>query len=136
MSIEEKADSWALSLFDALESNTHTTARVYLAAGGAVATIVMWIVHLLYPEIFNFFLERDNWLKLFFGVVLVPPFVVAFTVGSFIYRQPTEAEESDISGPMSGYFYRERASRRWKLIIAAALIAAVNFVLMLVTAVD
>lgn len=136
MSVEEKAESWAVSLFDALESNTHTTVRVYLAAGGALVTIGMWVVHLLYPEIFKFFFESDDWLKLFFGVVLVPPFVLAFTVGSFIYRQPVEPDKTDVSGPMSGYFYQERASRRWKLIIGAALIAAVNFVLMLVTAVN
>ncbi len=136
MSIEEKAESWAVSLFDALESNTHTTIRAYIAAGGAVVTIVMWVVHLLYPEIFKFFFEVDDWFKLFFGVVLAPPFVLAFTVGSFIYRQPVEPEQADVSEPMSGYFYRERSSRRYKLLIAAALIAAVNFLLMLVTAVD
>jgi hypothetical protein len=136
MSIEEKAESWAVAMFDALESNTHTRVRAYIAAAGAVVTIVMWIVHLLYPGIFNFFFESDNWLKVFFGVVLAPPFVLAFTVGSFIYRQPVEPDTTDVSGPMSGYFYRERASRRWKLIIASGLIAAVNFVLMLVTAVN
>ena len=134
MSIEEKAESWAVSMFDALESNTHTRTRVFTATGGALATIIMWVVHLLHPEIFNFFLDMDDWAKLLLGVVLAPPFVVAFTVGSFIYRQPAEPTKIDVSGPMSGYFYRERASRRWKLIIAAALIAAVNFVLMLVTA--
>jgi len=136
MSVEEKAESWALSLFDALESNTHTKVRIYMAAGGALVTIAIWVVHLLYPGIFKFFFETDDWLKLFFGVVLAPPFVVAFTVGSFIYRQPTEPEKADASGPMSAYFYRERASRRWKLIIGAALIATMNFVLMLMTAVN
>jgi hypothetical protein len=136
MSIEEKAESWALSWFDALESTTHTTMRVYIAAGAALVTVGIWVVHILHPEIFKFFFESDDWLKLFFGVVLVPPFVFAFTIGSFIYRQQPEPEKPDVSGPMSGYFYQERASRRWKLIIAAALIAAMNFVLMLVTAVN
>lgn len=136
MSIEEKAESWAVSLFDALESNTHATVRAYIAAGGALVTIGMWVVHLLYPEIFKFFFETDDWFKLFFGVVLAPPFVLAFAVGSFIYRQPVEPDKTDGSGPMSGYFYQERASRRWKLIIGAALFAALNFVLMLVTAVN
>ena len=136
MSIEKKAESWAVSKFDALESNTYTRSRAYVAAGATLVTIGMWVVHLLYPGIFKYFFESDDWLKLFFGVVLVPPFVLAFTVGSFIYRQPAETETSDVSGPMSGYLYRERASRRWKLIIASGLIAAVNFVLMLVTAVN
>ena len=136
MSIEEKAESWAVSMFDALESNTHARVRAYTAAGAGVVTIVMWVVHLLYPWIFKFFFAADDWLKLFFGVVMAPPFVVAFTAGSFIYRQPAEPENADASGPMSAYFYRERASRRWKLIIVSALIGAVNFVLMLVTAVN
>ena len=136
MSVEEKAGSWALSWFDALESNTHTRIRIYTAAGAALVTIGMWVVHLLYPGIFTFFFESDDWLKLFFGVALAPPFVVAFTVGSFVYPQPIEPVKTDVTGPMSAYFYRERASRRWKLVSAAALIAAVNFVLMLVTAVN
>ena len=136
LSIEEKAESWAVSMFDALESNTHTRGRVLTAAGGALATIIMWVVHLIYPEIFNYFFQSDDWTKLCLGIVLAPPFVLAFTVGSFIYRQPAEPEMADVSGPMSSYFYRERASRRWKLIIAAALIAAVNFLLMLVTAMN
>lgn len=136
MSIEKKAESGAVSKFDALESNTHTRMRAYVAAGATLITVVMWVVHLLHPEIFKYFFESDDWLKLFFGVVFAPPFVLAFTAGSFIYRQPVESETTDVYGPMSGYLYRERASRRWKLIIASGLIAAVNFVLMLVTAVN
>jgi uncharacterized integral membrane protein len=136
MSIEKKAESLAVSMFDRLESNTLTRTRVYTAAGGGVVTIVMWVVHLLHPEIFNFFFGSDDWLKLFLGVVLAPPFVMAFSLGSFIYPQPVEPERTDASGPMSGYFYRERAGRRWKLIMASGLIAAVNFLLMLVTAMN
>ena len=134
MSIEEKAESWALSLFDALESNAQTRIRLFMAAGGALATIIMWVVHLVYPGIFALFFQMDDWAKLFLGVLLAPPFVVAFSVGSFIYRQPVEPANSDVSGPMSAYFYHERASRRWKLIIGSGLIAAVNLLLMLVTA--
>jgi hypothetical protein len=136
MSIEEKAESWAVSMFDALESNTDSRTRFVTAAGAALVTIGMWVVHLIYPAIFKFFFESDDWLKLFFGVVLAPPFVLAFTVGSFFNRQAIEPDKTDAPGPMSAYFYRERAGRRWKLIILAALIAAVNFVLMLVTAVN
>lgn len=131
---EKKAESLAVSVFDALESNTHARTRLYTAAGAGVVTIVMWVVHLLHPEIFEYFFGSDDWTKLFLGFVLAPPFVLAFTLGSFIYRQPVEPEGTDASGPMSGYFYRERASRRWKLIMASGLIAAVNFLLMLVTA--
>lgn len=133
MSYEEEATSWALSLFDALESYTHTTMRVFIAAGGALVTLVIWIFHLINPEVFTYFLHIDSWAKLILGSLLAPPFVAAFTIGSFIYPQPVEPKTEDRSGPMSTYFYRERASRRWKLLIAAGICAALNFVLMLIT---
>lgn len=133
MSFEERASSWALSLVDALESQADWKVRVVAVAGGALVTITMWVVHLSYPDIFTSFLEMDGWAKLFLGFVLAPPFVVAFSVGSFIYRVPTEPEKTDEFGPMSAYFYQENASRRWKILIVAAIIGAVNFLLMLVT---
>ena len=133
MALEERADSWALSLVDVLESNDHTRTRVCIAAVGAVVTIVMWVVHLAYPELFSSLFEIDSWAKLALGFLLAPPFVVAFGFGSFIYPQPPEPDSRDAIGPMSTYFYQERASRRWKLVIAAGLIAAVNFVLMMIT---
>jgi hypothetical protein len=133
MSFEEKATSSALSLIDALEAPAQTRVRVFAAAGGALVTIIMWVVHLTYPEIFTYLLGMDSWLKLVVGGVLAPPFVLAFAAGSFIYSQPIESKETDKSGPMSTYFYQERSSRRWKLLIVAALIAAANFVLMMVS---
>lgn len=133
MSFEEQASSSALSLVDALESPANTRMRVFAAAGGALVTGCMWVVHLMRPDIFAFFLSEDGWLKLFLGFVFAPPFVVAFAIGSFIYPQSIEPQPSNEFGPMSAYMYQERASRRWKLLIVASLIAAVNFVLMLIT---
>ena len=134
MAFEDRANSWALSVVDILESHEHIRTRVYVATGAGLATIVMWVVHLTYPQIFTFFLDIDSWAKLAVGFVLAPPFLVGLGAGSFIYRQPPEPDSRDATGPMSTYFYQERASRRWKLLIAAGLITAVNFVLMLVTA--
>ena len=133
MSLEEQASSWALSLFDTLESNNHKRTRVYAAVGAAAVTLFVWIAHLLNPEVFASLLEIDGWLKLFLGFLLAPPFVLAFTVGSFIYPQPVEPKSKDEVGLMSTYFYQERSSRRWKLLIAAGIVAAVNFVAMFVT---
>jgi hypothetical protein len=135
MSIEDHASSWAVSLFDALESNAHTHARILVAAGATLVTIGMWIVHLLDSEIFRFLLQTDGIEKLFFGFALAPPFVVAFIIGSFIYPQPVESFKKN-KGPMSTYLYRESASRRWKLLIVAAIIAAINFLLMMITSVS
>jgi hypothetical protein len=106
--------------------------RVYAAVGAAVVTIVVWIAHLLNPEMFTSFLEMDSWLKLSVGFLLALPFVLAFAVGSFIYPQPIEPKSKDQVGLMSTYFYQERSSRRWKLLIAAGVVAAVNLVAMFV----
>ena len=133
MSLEEQASSSALSLFDTLESNNHKRTRVFVAVGAAMVTLFVWIAHLLNPEIFAYFLQSKGWAKLFLGFLLAPPFVLAFSVGSFIYPQPNEPDSKDEVGLMSTYFYQERSSRRWKLLIAAGIVAAVNFVAMLIT---
>lgn len=100
--------------------------------GGGVVTLLVWIVHLLNPEIFVSLFQINSWATLSLGLLLAPPFVLAFAVGSFIYPQPVEPKSKDQVGPMSAYFYQERSSRRWKLLIAAALVAAVNFMAMLI----
>lgn len=133
MSYEEQASSWALSLFDTLESSANIKTRILAAAGAGLITSAIWIGHLLNPDVFAYFLQVDGWSKLVLGFLLAPPFVLAFIVGSFVYPQPDQPKTRDEVGPMSTYFYQERSSRRWKLLIAAGLVAAVNFVLMLVT---
>ena len=132
MPLEDEASSAALSLIDALESPAQVGKRVFAAVCGVGVTICIWVVHLLRPDIFTYFLEQDGWLKLFLGFALAPPFVVAFTIGSFIYPQPAEPKDSSAFGPMSAYMYQERSSRRWKLLMAAGLFAGLNLVLMLV----
>lgn len=135
MPFEQRATSWALSLFDALESPAQTRQRKIAAVSATLVTIVVWVVHLIYPEIFNTLIQQDDWAKLFLGFLLAPPFVAAFAIGSFIYRQGIEPAKHE-SGPMSGYFYQESSNKRWKLLIAAGIIAAVNFLLMLITAAE
>jgi hypothetical protein len=132
MSFEERASSSAVSLLEALESPAHPGVRIFAAAGGALVTIAMWIVHVYYLDLIEFFMELDRWAKLLLGFVLAPPFVVAFAVGSIIYPQPVEPKNGDEYGPMSTYFYQERASKRRKLLIVAALIAGMNLVLMFI----
>lgn len=132
MAFEDDASSAALSLIDVLESPAHAGTRVFAAVCGALVTICMWVVHLMRPDIFTYFLEVNGWVKLVLGFVLAPPFVIAFAIGSFLYPQLDEPKDSNAFGPMSAYLYQERASRRWKLLIAAGLFAGLNFVLMLV----
>src|ERR1041385_6086245 len=99
MSFEEQASSSALSLIDALESPAHRTTRVFAAVAGALVTIAIWIVHLYYFDLFSVFLQMRGWGKLLLGIFIAPPFVVAFTVASFIY--PPAVESTDEPGLMS-----------------------------------
>jgi hypothetical protein len=131
MSLEERTTSSALSIVDALESPTHNGVRVVAAAAGILVTVVIWIVHLEFFNIFDFFMEMNSWAKPLLAFLLAPPFVVAFAIGCFIYPQPMEPKSGDEIGPMSTYFYQERATRRWKVLIVSGLVAAVNLVLML-----
>lgn len=135
MPFEKRATSWAVTFFDDLEAPAQKKRRVIAAVGGTLVTIVMWIVHLTFPEIFRTLIQEDNLSKLFLGFTLAPPFVAAFAIGSFIYRQGIEPVKHE-SGPMSGYFYRESANKRWKLLIAAGLITAVNFLLMMIASAE
>ena len=135
MPFEKRATSWAVSQFDALESPAQRKRRVYAAVGATLVTIAIWVVHLTRPEIFDTLIQDDSWGKLFLGFVLAPPFVAAFSIGSFIYRHGVEPEKNE-TGPMSGYLYREQASKRWMLLIAAGIITAVNFLLMMITSTE
>ena len=133
-SLERRLNSWALSLFQALETNTQTKTRVLVVAGGVLATIGIWFVHLRYPSISQRVIDTDSRLLVLFsfGVVFAPPFAVAFSLVSCIWPRAKLPDEEE-SGPMSGYFYRESANKRWKLFIVAGIITALNFLLMLIT---
>ena len=128
--LEERGESWAVSLVAALESPANKNVRVGAAAGATVLTICMWIVHLSFPQVREFFFQMDDWAKLVIAFLLAPPFVLAYTVLLSIFPQPIEKNET---GPMSTYFYQERSSKRWKVFIAAALFSAANLVFMFAT---
>ena len=133
-SLDQRLTSLALSLFQALEESSKTRVRVLAVAGGILVTGGMWLVHLSYPYILHSVIEADSKITLLclFAVVLAPPFAASFSVVSLIWPQANEPVK-DESGPMSGYFYRERADRKWKIIIASGIIAAINLLLMMVT---
>jgi hypothetical protein len=133
-SLERRVRSFVLSLFDALEENTQQRFRILAAAGGMLATIGMWAVHLSYPYLLHSLIELGGRPEFLAALTLVffPPFAVAFSIGSLITCEADEPDNEE-SGPMSGYFYRERADKRWRILFVAAIIAAANVVFMMVT---
>lgn len=67
-----------------------------------------------------------------FAVIIAPPFAVAYSLGSVVSRR-SGPPAHDTSGPMSGYFYRERANKEWKLLMLAGIAGGLNFLLMIIT---
>lgn len=132
--LQRRAASEVSSLFQALESNTRTRIHVLVTAGGIVALIVLWVLHLTYPHVVMELMDRDSKLLFWclFAVLVAPPFAVAFSIGSIINRRANEPVAEEF-GPMSGYFYRERATREWKIAIVAGIFGGLNFLLTLIT---
>lgn len=133
-SLDEHGTSWALSAVDALETNNQKKTRGVVAAGGILITIGMWIGHWFYPYVLDHLVQLESKILflLVFAAVIAPPFAAAFSIGSIIFPQANEPVKND-SEPMSGYFYRERADTKWKLVVFAALIAATNFIFLVIT---
>lgn len=102
-----------------------------------LATVGIWTVHLSFPYLFRDLLQIEirpiAWAA--FALILAPPFAAAFSLGSLIFSQVDGPVENE-SGPMAGYFYQERADRKWKIAIGAGIIAAVNFIFMFVASVS
>ncbi len=132
--LQHRAASGVSSLFQALESNTRTRMYLLVIAGGIVATIVLWVVHLSFPHVVLELLGRDSKFLILclFAVLFAPPFAVAFSIGAIVGR-PADARAEDESGPMSVYFYRERATREWTIAIVAGLFGGLNFLLTVIT---
>ncbi len=132
MSLESRVNSFFLSTLNDLEGKPQNRMRLLAVVVGIAVTIVMWAVHLSYPHLFYLLLTSRREIKLLAVLVLVPPFVSAFSLGYLIYPQANEPVGND-SGPMSGYFYRRSADRKWWIAFVAGVVAAVNFLLMLIT---
>jgi hypothetical protein len=132
MSVEENVTSRVLSTLQSLESDGQKRIRIAGIAVGVLVTIGMWIVHLSFPELFQLLLSGRREIKLLAALVLIPPFVAGFSAGHLIWPSP-DGKASPEDGPMSGYFYRRSADTKWKIAIAAGLVAGANFLLMLIT---
>jgi len=131
-SVEQRLTAWALSLVQALETYAEMRVRVLALVIGTVVTIIMWVGHITYPYVLQVLLDGEVELKFIAAFALAPPFTAAFSVGHLIFRQRGQTAE-DESGPMAAYFYRRSADRKWKIAIAAGIVAAINFILMVIT---
>lgn len=135
MSLESRVNSFFLSTLNDLEGKPQNRLRLLAVVVGIGITIVMWFVHLSYPHLFFLLLSSRREIKFLAALVMVPPFATAFSLGYLIYPQANEPVGNE-SGPMAGYFYRRSADRKWWIAIVAGTVAALNFLLMLITSAE
>ena len=113
-----------LSSFEALEGNNQRKLQLVVAVVGTLATIGMWYAHLSDPSRFNSLSSTQRVL------VLVPPFITVFGIGHFVFPN-VSAPADDPSGPMSGYLSLDKSDRKWRIVVGAGFISAINFLLMM-----
>ena len=58
----------------------------------------------------------------------ISPFLAIYALGHLLYPKIEEGPEIE-AGFMSGYRYQEKSTKRWQIIIVAAFIAALNYLL-------
>ncbi|HEU4507363.1 MAG TPA: hypothetical protein VFR78_03925 [Pyrinomonadaceae bacterium] len=131
--VEKRASSWLVSAITSIDGDPRNRIRVVAVVIGTLVTIVMWVVHWRYPHLFQRLLHARTEIKLLSVLVLAPPFAAAFSIGHLINPQARETVDHE-AGPMSGYFYRRSADKKWTIGIAAGIVAATNFLLMFITA--
>jgi len=60
------------------------------------------------------------------------PFLAGVSIGYFLFPE-IEKPIATGPGPMSGYMQREKAETRWKIIVTAGMLSAVNMFCMIFT---
>ena len=123
---------WLASLLSSsiaiLETDKRRHLLLLVALAGILGTIGLWWIHLSSPGLF----DKVSNNKISIVVIFAPPFFAALSFGHLMLPELKEGNEYE-SGPMSGYFYREKSNKRWKIVIAAVMIGALNFILMALT---
>lgn len=92
--------------------------------------MAMWWVHLRNPTLF--FSHQGPLHGLFPVLALFPPFLAAVSFGYLLFPEIAKPSLTR-SGPMSGYLQSEKAEKKWKLIVTAGALSALNLLCMLFT---
>ena len=128
--IERLVARLALGSFEAVEATKRRSTRILAAAGAVLITTGMWLVHLSNPSLI--FDHHGALGELVYVLVLIPPFLAGVSIGYLLFPE-IEKPIATGPGPMSGYLQREKAEKRWKIIVTAGMLSAVNLFCMLFT---
>ncbi len=116
----------------ALESNAHGKSQFLVACVGAVATLVLWWVHLSHPPVFGDAFLRGRISPMWLLIALAPPFIMTFGLANMLLLKPPS--DTPTTGPMSGYLYQQESDKKWKIAVTSGIASAANLLLMFVTA--
>ena len=128
--IERLVAALAFGSFEALEATKRRSTRILAAAAAVLITTGMWLVHLSNSSLI--FGHHGALGELVYVLVLIPPFLAGVSIGYLLFPE-IEKPIATGPGPMSGYLQREKAEKRWKIIVTAGMLSAVNLFCMLFT---
>ena len=96
------------------------------AVVGFLGTAGVWFVAVMFPVFVNNVLSIDHGRSPILGMIIIFafPFVAALGLGHILF--PSLDDDAPVKGVGSGFQQRDKAEKRWKLIIAAAMFGALN----------
>ena len=121
--------SWQ-PLFDWLEAESRRSLHALVSASATLITISMWMLRHSHPSWILGPHPYPNGHS--FALLFTAPFVAVVSLGYLLFpetRKPTATK----LGPMSGYLQIQKAERRRKIIVAAGIIGALNYFLLVGT---
>jgi hypothetical protein len=128
LSLNNRFQDWLIAIFETIESHNGRSAKLLIATLGIIATISMWAFHLHYPTyLFN---SHGAFSELAIVIVFAPPYVTVYCLAQLFFPEIRTSEKGK-PGILTIHLQREAASRRWKMLIGAGIVSAVNLLLMI-----
>ena len=125
-----KISTMVSNVFLVMESHDDRGHHIIISLVGAIATSILWWVHLKHHELFASRFIHGDFNKLWIVIVMAPPFVLTYGLGKLIFTG--KANKPGDSGPMSGYLSSVESETKWKVIVGAGIVAFINWLLMLI----
>lgn len=128
MSLNNRFQDLLISILDLVEADGGKKRKLIIATLGIVATFSMWLLHRHYPS--YLFKSHGELSVLVIVVVLAPPFVTTLSVCQLLF--PSDLISGKMKpGLLTAHIQREQANKRWKIMIAAGVVSAINLLLMI-----
>jgi hypothetical protein len=113
---------------DSVTKKRSSAGLLLMAAIGLIASALLWGLALFYPSAFFSNGPQDRSLNEYLVIALIAfPFLTVFGALRLAFPELEEGAELE-SGPMAGFFYREKVSKRRRILIVAGIVGAINLI--------